>query len=280
MTDREEESSLVAAAQAGDRRAIERLVERLQDAVYRFGRRICTGEADARDVVQDTFVTAIDKIGDFRGESSFTRWVYAIARSHCARRRRRSALSPLADGDADDTTTRVVDPSPLPDDLLARMQLSDAVEAAVERLEPIYREVLVLRDVEGLSAAEVGDILGISVDAVKSRLHRARMTLRDRLGSLVSPTETPPASSRGTCPDIAEVFSRFLEGELTGDACARMQDHIESCPGCNCKCAHLKKVLGACRQAGNAPAPPEVRAQVGEAVARMLANKGRAARPA
>lgn len=278
MSERAEESALVAAAQAGDRSAIEQLVERYQDSIYRFGRKMCGGGDDTLDVVQDTLVTAISKIGDFRGEASFTSWVYAIARSHCSRKRRRSALAPLVAGEQDDTTASLPDTAPLQDDRLARMQVAAAVEEAIGALSPMYREVIVLRDVEGLPAAEVGDALGITVEAVKSRLHRARNMVRERLGGFAPSAEGAPPTPRVGCPNVAEMLSKHLEGELTGDECARMEAHVASCPDCDGECAQLRRALGVCREAGREAAPPAVRAQIRQAVERLLASRASAPR--
>ena len=98
------------------------------------------------------------------------------------------------------------------------------MQDAISALDPMYREVLVLRDVEGLSAPEVAEILGLSVEAVKSRLHRARVAVRQQIAPVlgaVEPAALAPAEQ--ACPDVVELFSRRLEGEISGDVCAELE---------------------------------------------------------
>jgi RNA polymerase sigma-70 factor (ECF subfamily) len=107
--------------------------------------------------------------------------------------------------------------------------------------------VLILRDVEGFSAPEVAKILGVSVDAVKSRLHRARVAVRQAL----APTFAGPAtgSARGpTCPDVLPLFSRHLEGEIDAGVCATMEAHLARCSYCRNACESLKRTLALCRE--------------------------------
>jgi RNA polymerase sigma-70 factor (ECF subfamily) len=113
------------------------------------------------------------------------------------------------------------------------------VHAAIQHIEPAYREILVLRDIEGLSAKEVAEIVSISVPAVKSRLHRARAQLREHLAA------TPYRPQPG-CPDIRKVFSEHLEGDLSPDICSTMESHVANCPTCAAECDGLKAALNAC----------------------------------
>jgi RNA polymerase sigma-70 factor (ECF subfamily) len=131
-----------------------------------------------------------------------------------------------------------------------------ALDAAIHSLEPAQREVLVLRDIEGLTAPEVAEVLRISIDAVKSRLHRARAHVRGMLETSLG-SEDKPASpaSRGGCPDIVSLFSRHLEGEIGPELCERMERHVAACPRCDAVCTSLKQTLALCRaeRAGNVP---------------------------
>jgi RNA polymerase sigma-70 factor (ECF subfamily) len=151
--------------------------------------------------------------------------------------------------------------------------MSAALDAAIGGLDDKYREVIVLRDMEGLSAAEVAAVLGISVAAVKSRLHRARADVRARLEPLV------PAAASATrdvpCAEIGTTFSRHLEGEIGAEACAAMQRHVEGCSSCNAVCEGLRRSVSLCRQAGTLPLPDELQNQV----RRALENALRAAGP-
>jgi RNA polymerase sigma-70 factor (ECF subfamily) len=133
----------------------------------------------------------------------------------------------------------------------------------------MYREVLVLRDVEGLSAPEVGEIMGLGVEAVKSRLHRARVAVRERVAPLLGIPE-PAAPLASACPDVVSLFSRHLEGEISADVCADMERHLAACPRCRARCDSLQRTLTLCRSSP-APAVPEpVQRSVREALRRLL----------
>jgi RNA polymerase sigma-70 factor (ECF subfamily) len=111
--------------------------------------------------------------------------------------------------------------------------------------------VLVLRDVEGLSAQEVAEVLGISADAVKSRLHRARRALRDHLLPFVDAVRPEP-----DCPDVIGLLSQYIEGDISPETCKNMEAHVSSCQRCAARCDSLRQVLAACSSI-RAPVVPE-----------------------
>src|SRR5512138_2638711 len=198
------EQELLAAAQRGDRDAIGKLLERHQARVYRFGMRMCRVEEDAKDIVQETLLAAARTLPEFRGASSLSTWLYTIARSFCIKQRRRSKFAPEAVESLDTgaparAVVELPDPGRGPDEVLHGRRVEATLEEAIGALEPMYREVLVLRDVEGLSAAEVAEVLGLSVDAVKSRLHRARVAVRERIAPILDPADGPAASAPEGC---------------------------------------------------------------------------------
>jgi RNA polymerase sigma-70 factor (ECF subfamily) len=262
---------LVQAARQGDRAAIERLLVRHQPRVYRFGLKLCRHAEDAGDVLQETLLAMARSIHDFRGASSVSTWVYAIARSFCIKKRRRSKFAPEAlqslDALPEAERGRLVDPSPAPDQRLTAGELAAALHGAVAALEPKYREVFLLRDVEGLAAAEVAEVLGLSVEAVKSRLHRARAAVRDRVTPALGIREQPPAAG---CPDIAAVLSRHLEGDLSPAQCGEMEKHLEGCGRCRGGCEALKRTLALCREAPAPALPEDVKRSVQVALRRFL----------
>jgi RNA polymerase sigma-70 factor (ECF subfamily) len=147
------------------------------------------------------------------------------------------------------------------------------LDAAISALEPMYREVLLLRDVEGLTAPEVAEVLGIRVDAVKSRLHRARLAVRERVApALGVPPDSPEARKRRGCPDVLGVFERHLEGDLAPDDCARMEQHLAGCETCRGACSALRQQLSLCRSTP-AQVPDSVKHSVQRAI-RDLLEKG------
>jgi len=268
---------LLAAAQAGDPKALDELIQRHQRRVYRFGLKMCRDPEDAKDVLQDTLIAAARTIKDFRGASSVSTWLYTIARSFCIKHRRRSKFAPdqeesLESREPGLEARQVMDPTRAPDEELVGRQIEGALERAIADLDPMYREVLVLRDVEGLSAPEVAEIMGLTVEAVKSRLHRARLSVREVLAPILS---HEPAGARAepaspACPDIVQLFSRHLEGEISGDLCATMERHLAKCPTCEARCDSLQRTLALCKNAGLPEVPVAVQNSVRKAIKQFI----------
>lgn len=272
------DDTLLARARAGDPQSLETLLERHQAQVYRFGMNMCRDAEDAKDVLQDTLLAMARGVRDFRGASSISTWLYTIARSFCIKKRRKSKFAPeeersLDTGAAAEVRKLAATTRPA-DEALAAKQVERALEQAIAELEPMYREVLLLRDAEGLTAPEVAEVLGVTTQAVKSRLHRARLSVRERIAPLLGITANLPAAP-GTCPDVLMMFSQHLEDEISGDLCAQMERHLEGCQRCRGTCDTLKQTLALCRTAGaSVPIPPTVQASVKSALRRFLAESG------
>lgn len=259
-------TTLIEAARAGDKAALAALLEAHQNQIYKFALRQCGSEADAQDVLQETMLTVARSIGQFRGDSTLGTWLFTIARSFCVKKHRRGKHAPAEHASIDDPllAATVIDPGPQPEAAIAGKEIGEALEIAIGELAPMYREVLVLRDGEGLTAPEVAEVLGIGVDAVKSRLHRARAAIRSRLAPYV---EGPsPARPSPSCPDVVSLFSKQLEGEIGPEICREMERHLDSCEACRQSCDSLKHTLRLCRTAPNAEVPPNIQ----EAVRRAL----------
>jgi RNA polymerase sigma-70 factor (ECF subfamily) len=267
-----DDEQLLEQARAGQPEALEHLLARHQAQVYRFGMRMCRNPEDAKDVLQDTLLSVARNVRDFRAGSSISTWLYTIARSFCVKKRRKSKFAPPgAAAPLDTAAEHVVDPRASADDAFASKQVEQALEMAIASLEPMYREVLLLRDVEGLTAPEVARVTGASVQAVKSRLHRARLAVRAKVAPWLGiPTDLPAAP--GACPDVLALFSSHREGELSADVCARMERHLEACPRCKGACDSLKRTLSLCRAAPAAAIPAEVQASVQAALRDFLAG--------
>jgi RNA polymerase sigma-70 factor (ECF subfamily) len=180
------ERKLIELSRGGDVEAFSRLIGRYEDRIYRLAKTVCTGlSAEADDVYQDTFLTAFKKLKTFRGESELGTWLYRIASNLCLMRRRKRSSEPFVPlldlpHDHDDASAHQFrDWSPTPEEAANKKELTEKVSGALAKLPMDYRLVLTLRDVEGLSAEETAKILKLSVPAVKSRLHRGRLFLRD-----------------------------------------------------------------------------------------------------
>jgi RNA polymerase sigma-70 factor (ECF subfamily) len=266
------ETRLLEAARSGDGKALEVLLQRHQPRLYRFARRLCRNPADAEDVLQESLLAAARGIGRFRGASSLSTWLYTIARSHCIKkhRRRRRWPSEISLEEAQGARDRP-DAAPDPEATLEARRLQHALERAIAGLDRPYREVLILRDVEGLTAPEVAAVTGLSVAAVKSRLHRARARVREELAPLIAPRGAPaPFASGRPCPDVVRLLSRHLEGDISSRTCARMERHLAACPRCRASCDALRTVLAACRSAPHPDVPPSLQERVRAAIRRLV----------
>jgi RNA polymerase sigma-70 factor (ECF subfamily) len=261
------DDELLAALRSGDDHAMARLLERYAPAVYRFGAKMCRDPEDAKDIVQDTLLAAARGLHDFQGASSLSTWLFTIARSFCIKKRRGAMTSAVVSLDDEPGAAQVRSKEVPPDDAAASRELGAALEEAIASLAPTYREVLLLRDVEGLSAAEVAEVLELTVDAVKSRLHRARADVRSKLTRFLPSSERPgDVPSSATCPDIVAMFSRYVEGDIGAEECAAMERHIVSCKRCNSACDSLKRTLALCHAQPRGEVPADVQARVRKAL--------------
>jgi RNA polymerase sigma-70 factor (ECF subfamily) len=196
------DADLVAALRAEAPEAAEQLVERFGDRVYRLAMRITGSREDAEEAAQDALWTAARKIQMFKGESAFGSWIYRITANAAyqkLRTRKQKAAEialddvlPSLDGDGrhfepiDDWSNRV-------DEKALQGELRGVLQEAIDGLPPDYRTALVMHDVEGLSNPDIAETLGISLPAVKSRVHRSRLYVRKRLADYLK-EETPTTS--------------------------------------------------------------------------------------
>jgi len=267
-----DDHTLLEAARGGDRAALEAFLERHQGRVLRFGRKMCGDAEDAREVTQDTLLAAARSLDRFREASSPSTWLYTIARRFCIKRRRRGRFAPTAivslDADGASPPADVPDPGRNPEQELDNRRLAAALDDVIADLEPGYREVLVLRDVEGLSAAEVAEVTGLGAAAVKSRLHRARVQVRERLSPLLGRVRAPSPE----CRDVVDAFSRRLEDEIDAATCAEMERHLAGCPQCTAACDSLKQVLSLCRTTAVPRVPSDLEDSVRDGVRAFVAG--------
>ena len=188
------DDELVERARARDVAAFEELVERHEEKIYRLAMRFVRNETDAREILQETFLSAWRNLDSFQGKAQFASWLYRVAVNAALmllRSQRRHPqvavddLTPEALGEA----ARVAGPglgagddwSKRPDEQFQSDELRQQIQAAVDALPESQRAVFLLRDVDGLSTEETGELLGLTVPTVKTRLHRARLALREAI---------------------------------------------------------------------------------------------------
>jgi RNA polymerase sigma-70 factor, ECF subfamily len=182
-----DESALVAKAREGDLAAFNELVSTYSRKIFRLAKHITQNDEDAEDVLQETFLKAFEHLGSFQGQSKFYTWIVRIAVNESLmklRKRKSDRTVPLDEpvDTGEDTVVREIavwDENP--EQKYSREELGKILDEAVQSLRPSFRTVFVLRDIEELSTEETSEALGISVPAVKSRLLRARLQLREKL---------------------------------------------------------------------------------------------------
>ena len=187
------DEQLIRAAVKGDKPAFSALIHRYEDTVYRFSYKVCRDRDKAEATLQDTFINVYRKLDSFDGKSKFSTWLYSIVTNNCLMGHRRT--------EAEDRLASLDDPAmnndgtfarqmarwdETPAQLLIRKELRTLLDTSILKLPMDYRVVFVLRELEGKSAKETAAILGISMEAVKSRLRRARAFLRTELTPYMS----------------------------------------------------------------------------------------------
>ncbi len=193
-TGQESENALVRRARRGDVAAFGKLVEQYQDALFNGIYRMVSRREDAEDLAQETFVRAFKAMPGFKERSSFYTWLYSIAVNLVISHRRKSATAagranPVSLDHLGEENGRPLDldgQAERPDEIAQRHEHHRRVHEAIARLAPDHRAVVVLRDIEGFDCQTVAELLGCPVGTVKSRLHRARLALREQLKDLLA----------------------------------------------------------------------------------------------
>jgi RNA polymerase sigma-70 factor (ECF subfamily) len=191
---RDDEAALVSAAKAGDAGAFEELVNRYERKIFRLAQNITQNREDAEDVMQDAFLKSFAHLGDFQGDSRFYTWLVRIAVNEALMKLRKRrpdqvSLDESIETENDLMPREVEDWGPTPEQRYAQTELHEILSDVIGGLDPAFRIVFLLRDVEELSAEETAQLLGLSVPAVKSRLLRTRLKLRQKLNKYFQRSE-------------------------------------------------------------------------------------------
>ena len=179
---REQEAMIVRKVLQGDVNAFEKLVTEYEKAVYAIAQRMTGNPEDAADMTQETFIKAYNSLSSFRGDSKFSVWLYRIANNVCldflrSKNRRPTVSLSAEDDDGEETQLDIADESQSPELLLESSLTRDAVRRGLDSLPPDYKQILLLREIQGLSYEEIAAALGIESGTVKSRIFRARKRL-------------------------------------------------------------------------------------------------------
>ena len=185
--DRDEEKSIIARVLAGDTEAFEALVLENQKQVYNLALRMTGSEEDANDIAQEAFIRAFRSLASFRGDSKFSVWLYRLTSNICldflrSRRRKKTvSMSWFAADDDEPAELEIPDERFSPEARLERTELRESVRRGLDSLSPEYREILLLREINGLSYDEISRALNLEEGTVKSRIFRARKKLSEFL---------------------------------------------------------------------------------------------------
>ena len=179
---REQEAQIVRRVLEGDVNAFEDLVTEHEKGVYAIAQRMTGNAEDAADMTQETFIKAYNSLSSFRGDSKFSVWLYRIATNVCldflrSRSRKPTVSLSVEDDDGEEAQMDIADESQSPEQLLERGLTRDAVRRGLKSLSPEYRQILLLREIQGLSYEEIAEALVLEVGTVKSRIFRARKRL-------------------------------------------------------------------------------------------------------
>jgi RNA polymerase sigma-70 factor (ECF subfamily) len=189
---RETEIELARRLLTGDPEAFDRFVETFRAKIFQYSMLTCGQREDAEEVAQETLLKVFENFDQLRDPELVRSWVFRIAKNACLMKRRRSVYAPAqelsldevlpsSDHDGSEMKMQIADWSELPDARVLRGELGDVLQRAIAELPDIYRSVILLRDVEELSTEETAQVLELSADVVKTRLHRARLAVRQKL---------------------------------------------------------------------------------------------------
>jgi len=180
--------------------AFDRFVETFRTKLFQYSFLMCGQREDAEEVSQETLMKMFENLDQLREPERVKAWVFRIAKNACLMKRRKSVfapsrelsleeLMPASDTEGERRQLQIADWSALPDDLALRAELKTALDKAISELPELYRSVLLLRDVEELSTEETAQVLEVGIDVVKTRLHRARLAVRQKLDSYLRSAE-------------------------------------------------------------------------------------------
>jgi len=267
---RKEIEQAVALLEKKDPRALEHALELLQSTVFSFSMKVCGQREDAEDTMQEVLVKALPYLPRFESPRALLVWLYKVAKNRCLMSRRKSKFAPKRDLSLEELMpdrlelARLAQERPVnPESLAIRSQQARRLREAIQQLPPQYRIILVLRDMEGLTDDEVGDITGLRPGTVRVRLHRARLFVRQTFardgyrhhssskalpavaGKTAAHSERRPAS----CKALFAQLSDYLDEQLDDSLCQKLEEHFEGCAPCEAFLASLESTIEQLRKA-------------------------------
>jgi RNA polymerase sigma-70 factor (ECF subfamily) len=268
---RSEIEEAVRLLQGGNDAALERALALLQNTVFSFSMRVCGQREDAEDTMQEVLLKSVPHLPKFDSPKALVVWLYKVAKNRCLMSRRRRKFAPKQDlsleelmPDREELEQLGNDGGINPEAFAIRSEEAGRLRDAVQRLPPQYRIVLVLRDMEGLTDEEVGEVTGLRSGTVRVRLHRARLWVRKELmkglkprsgravavaqASSEEPLENdPPRPAR--CKAMFAELSNYLDERLDDSLCEELERHLGGCEPCRAFLSSLEATIERCRTA-------------------------------
>lgn len=231
-----DDAAIVARLKAGDMSACRACVDEHSDELYRLAFRLLRDEATAEDVVQETFVNAWKSLDHFDGRSRLGTWLFRIAYNNALMHlRSHKSVEPFVEDHYSESAAAPVIVVPwreTPEDIVAQGETSEVLEEAIAAIPETLSVVFQLRDVEGRSTAETAEILSLTEGAVKVRLHRARLALRERLSEYFG-ERVPSEPPKMTCEQVVQYLSDYIDADLDEPLVAAAREHLATCHHCH-----------------------------------------------
>jgi RNA polymerase sigma-70 factor, ECF subfamily len=255
----------------GNDASVDQALALLQDTVFSFSMRVCGHREDAEDTMQEVLLKSIPQLPKFDSPKALVVWLYKVAKTRCLMSRRKSKFAPAHQLSLDELMPDRHELEQLssdgkinPEAFAIRGEQASRLRAAVQKLPPQYRIVLVLRDMEGLTDDEVAEVTGVRPGTVRVRLHRARLFVRKELMRAWAPRERKrvPSSVQlsenlrpGRCKEMFAELSDYLDEQLDDSPCQELERHMDGCGPCQAFVASLEATIDYCRKSGADCAP-------------------------
>ncbi len=283
------EEAIVLLKRGGDD-ALEKAVTLLQGAVFAFGMRVCGQRQDAEDTMQDVLIKSLPYLSKFDNSRALATWLYKVAKNRCLMNRRKSKFAPKEELSLEELMPNQEEferldglTSVTPEGSAISSEQGQRLREAIRYLPPHYRIILVLRDMEGFTDEEVGEITGLRPGTIRVRLHRARLFVRRELakvnegakhvttGRLQQNAGDP--SGTGRCRKVFAGLSDYLDGELDDFSCEEIETHLNGCEPCKKFLRSLEATIQRCQQS---PADCPDREKAASLRRKLLATYSRA----
>ena len=280
----------IALLKRGGDGALEGAVELLQGAVFAFSMRVCGQQQDAEDTMQEVLVKSLPYLSKFDNSRALATWLYKVAKNRCLMNRRKSAFAPKLELSLEELMPNQEDferldglTSITPEGSAIRGEEGQRLREAIRYLPPHYRIILVLRDMEGFTDEEVGEITGLRSGTIRVRLHRARLFVRRELAKLNEGAKhgitgrlqrnVGALSGTGRCKKVFAGLSDYLDGELDDFSCEEIETHMNGCEPCKKFLRSLESTIQRCQQS---PADCPDREKAASLRKKLLATYSRA----